>query len=99
MPSPNGVHDIWLVSPARLLRPVTVPAVLVMVKVLEKSLTKPPRIVLKLPDSVKVPGKGPVAVPLTEKLKFPSKSPLQVPVSVDVDPLTGSSVKVSPASE
>src|SRR5215212_9799289 len=36
----------------------------------------------KLPDSVKVPGNGPVAVPLTEKPDAPP-SKLQPPVSVD----------------
>ena len=56
---------------ARLPVPVTLPAVLVIVKVLAKLLTKPRLSVLKLPDSVKVPGKGPPAVPLTEKLKLP----------------------------
>jgi len=66
------------------LLPVTVPEVLVMVKALEKSLRKPDRTVVKLPDSVKVPGKGPAAVPLTEKLKLPSLPlPVQAPVSVD----------------
>jgi hypothetical protein len=46
--------------------------VLVMVKVLEKWVTEPPTSVVKLPDSVKVPGKGPAAEPLTEKLKVPA---------------------------
>jgi len=82
----------------RLLLPVTVPAVLVMVKVLENAVRKPPLTpAVKLPDSVKVPGKGPAAVPLTEKLKLPSLSPVQAPVSVD--PRTSRLVKVSPASE
>jgi hypothetical protein len=67
----------------RLPVPVTVPAVLVIVKVLEKLVKKPPRSVLKLPDSVKVPGKGPAAVPLTEKWTLPSLVPLQVPLNVD----------------
>jgi len=55
-----------------------------MVNALEKSLRKPERTVVKLPDSVKVPGKGPAAVPLTEKLELPSLPlPVQSPVSVD----------------
>jgi hypothetical protein len=47
---------------------VTVPAALVTAKVLEKLVKKPSGNAVKLPDSVKVPGKGPAAVPLTEKL-------------------------------
>ena len=67
---------------------VTEPAAFLMVKVLEKSsFTRPVGDVVKLPDSVKVPGKGPAAVPLTEKLKLPSvrlmRSSGQVPVNVD----------------
>jgi len=70
------------------LLPVTVPASLVTVKVLEKSLRTPDGPVVKLPDSVKVPGKGPAAVPLTEKRKLPALlgAPGHAPVSVD--PLT-----------
>jgi hypothetical protein len=52
---------------------------------------------VKLPDSVKVPGEGPAAVPLTEKLKLPPLPTVQVPVNVDLLPLAV--VKVSPASE
>ena len=81
---PTGTHDaeasLFL---GRLPVPVTVPAVLVIVKVLEKLVRNPARMVLKLPDSVKVPGKGPVAVPLTEKWTLPSLVPLQVPLNFD----------------
>jgi hypothetical protein len=72
------------------LLPVTVSEVLVMVKVLEKPFTTPERLVVKLPDSIKVPGKGPAAVPLTEKLTFAASkfAPVQAPVPVSVDPLT-----------
>jgi hypothetical protein len=66
------------------LLPGTDPAVLVMVKLLERALRNPAAPVVKLPDSVKVPGKGPAAAPLTEKRKLPASVPtLQVPVSVD----------------
>ena len=84
---PSESQTTWLISPTRVLVPVTVtaPEVLVMVKVLEKLVKKPSRSAVKFPDSVKVPGKGPAAVPLTEKLKLPP-SPLQAPLNVD--PLT-----------
>ena len=67
-----GVHVAVTGSPAKRLLPVTMPEVLVTVKELEKSPKMPPRPVAKLPDSVKVPGKGPAAMPLTEKSKRPS---------------------------
>src|SRR5919197_53916 len=90
------LHVALAVSPERLLLPVTVPSVLVMVKVLENAVREPPLPVVKLPASVKVPGKGPAAVPLTEKLTFPSDSRLQVPVRSDGG---RGPVRVSPASE
>src|SRR5262249_12980422 len=83
----------------RLPRPVnvTLPAVSVMAKVLEKAVNLPiGDVLVKLPDSVKVPGNGPVAVPLTEKLKAPAP-PFGVQVPVSVDPMTLLLVKVSPS--
>jgi hypothetical protein len=96
--SPPGKHDaVPELFLGRLPVPVTVPAVLVIAKVLEKLVKKPPRSVLKLPVCVNVPGKGPAAVPLREKWTLPSLVPLQVPLHVD--PLISLLVKDSPASE
>src|SRR5689334_13635997 len=63
--------------------PVTLPAGLVMVNLLLTSTTMPRSSVLKPPDSLKVPGKGPVAVPLTEYSMFVMPAVVQGPPSVD----------------
>src|SRR5215212_207766 len=96
---PDWEHVAMPSLPASSLLPVTGPAALVMVKVLEKPFTTPEGDVVKLPDSLKVPGKGPVAEPLTENLKLPSLPlPAQVPVTVGPS-TTLLPVKVSPANE
>jgi hypothetical protein len=85
---PTGKHDaVPALFLGRLPVPVTVPTELVIVKVLEKLVKEPPRSVLKLPDPVKVPGRGPAAVPLTEKLTLPWLVPL-VQAPLNVDPVT-----------
>jgi hypothetical protein len=86
-------------APVSLLVPVIVIEPLVMVKVLVNPLrgTRPKTDRTKLPDSLKVPGKGPAAVPLTEKLKITLSPGLQVPVNVEDGPLV--TLRVSPASD